>query len=139
MISKENARLLFCLNGVGETKVNAILKEIAKNPQYIRVTYEDLLKGLKEEREQREIEYRLQKEEEKKREEELKKYVQGLRDKYKCELKMMGKQMAFHSQLEVLDMINRTDLDPIMKQVSSFNWGYIQGIKAERARRKKVQ
>lgn len=61
-----------------------------------------------------------------------------LKKQYAEELKMIGNQTVFWQQKEfigVLELI--TDSSVHWKMINAFDWGYILGIRAERARRKK--
>lgn len=61
-----------------------------------------------------------------------------LKKEYQKEFEMIGNQNAFMSQREILfaiDKVNEYESE-FMKILSSYNWGYIQGVKAERARKK---
>jgi predicted S18 family serine protease len=61
-----------------------------------------------------------------------------LKNKYQKEFEMIGNQNAFMSQREILfaiDKVNEYESE-FMKMISSYNWGYIQGVKAERSRKK---
>lgn len=62
----------------------------------------------------------------------------GLRQRYAKELKMIGGENSFWKELDfmrVLQLINGTD---IFGAASVYSWGYIQGKKADRARRKQA-
>lgn len=136
----ENIRLLYCLNEVGEAKVNDILKSIITNPEYIKVSYEGLLQELEEIEQQNEIEYKEKQKLMQQKEKEMEDEIEQLEEKYKHELKMIGNQTAFYDQREMIDVIKKvTKASDYWKMIQSFNWGYVQGIRAERARRKKVQ
>lgn len=62
---------------------------------------------------------------------------EGIRQQYARELKMIGNQTAFWNHLDFIHDISKLTDSPDMIPIDIFNWGYIQGIKAERARRKK--
>ncbi len=63
---------------------------------------------------------------------------ESLRQQYARELKMIGNQTAFWDHLDFLSIISKLTKYPELATADAFNWGYIQGIKAERARRKHV-
>ncbi len=65
-------------------------------------------------------------------------YSEKLKKRYVKEFKMIGSNNAFWSNMEMLRAID-TVADPFWKPINAFTWGYIQGKRAERARRKKVQ
>lgn len=64
-----------------------------------------------------------------------------LKEQYAKELKIIGEQTAFWDQRDMLNVIDRVIEESgssFMKLINAYDWGYIQGIRAERARRKKV-
>nr|WP_295680321.1 hypothetical protein [uncultured Lachnoclostridium sp.]DAE03949.1 MAG TPA: hypothetical protein [Myoviridae sp. ct2cn10] len=61
-----------------------------------------------------------------------------LKKQYAKELNMIGNQTAFWQHKEFIgDLELITDGSVLWKMLNAFDWGYIQGIRAERARRKK--
>ncbi|HHV09762.1 MAG TPA: hypothetical protein GXX75_05745 [Clostridiales bacterium] len=51
---------------------------------------------------------------------------------------MIGRQKAFYDQMDMIYAIDDFEHESTFKLIDAYNWGYIQGVKAERARRKKV-
>ncbi|MGN6713407.1 hypothetical protein [Anaerocolumna jejuensis] len=64
-------------------------------------------------------------------------YQEKLRKRYAKELKMIGENNSYWDLEGVLEAIDITS-SPYFKTSEAFTWGYIQGKRAERARRKKV-
>lgn len=129
----DNINLLYCLNEAGANKAYKVLTSILQNEEYAKMTPEQLEQEFKEQRREEE-------EKRAKNEEARKAELQSLKDKYKLELKMIGDQNDFYEQSYMLEIIEKVaEGGTFWKLVHAFNWGYIQGKRAERARRKKVQ
>lgn len=131
----DNIRFLYCLNESGVDKAHDLLTELVTDPQYQRVTLDQLF----DETDNiiHEAESNFQKEDEEKKL-ELSNRKQEIEAQYSEEFRILGHQNAFWKQKEMLESINDYEDDPCLRLVDTYNWGYIQGIRAERARRKKV-
>lgn len=67
----------------------------------------------------------------------LKEEAEKFRQQHSKEFKMIGSETAFWNHIDFIDEMRKFAIYPEMAAVDIFNWGYIQGKKAERARRRK--
>lgn len=138
MNSMENIKLLFCFNEAGEEKVNEILNNLLLNTDYLRTTPEQLDLELKEQRQQDEESLKSKEEKKKQIAEEKEAKLSALCNKYKNELQIIGGQHFPVNEFDMLDAIRATNRGQFLSLCDTYNWGYIQGKRSERARRKKV-
>lgn len=132
----DSVKLLYCLNDDGVNRAYEVLGNLLNNTEYLQVLPEQLDRELKEQREQYEAKWQ---EEERIEKEKRDAELQAFQDKYKSELLMIDRCFIpwFDNKdmLKVIDVVNDKALWKIRE---AFTWGYIQGKRAERARRKKV-
>lgn len=131
----DSIRLLYCLNESGIDKAHDLLTELINDPQHNRVTLEQLFEETDNIIQEAEIKF--QKEDEEKKI-ELSNRKCEIGQQYEKEFKMIENQNVYITQKHILDAIKVYEESPYMRLVSSFHWGYIQGKRAERARRKQV-
>lgn len=132
----ENIRLLYCLNEQGHSKVNGILRNFAQNPEYIKVSFDQSIQELNDDKVQREIKYKEEQEEARRK---LAEKSKRLEEQYRNELFILNRHANPHVNIGLLKAIRFKYGEGTMALINLFDWGYIQGIRAERARRKKVQ
>lgn len=138
MKSLDNVKLLFCFNKTGEEKVNEVLNELLSNPEYIQVSTEQLEQELKEQKKQDNAKLQEKEVVKKRKAEEKEISLKALQDKYKKELKMIEQHCFPVSDFDMIDAIRARNESQFVTSCNVFTWGYIQGKRAERARRKKV-
>lgn len=135
----DDIRLLYCLNEAGVDKAHEVLEKLLNNVEYLHVTPEQLRQELEKQRQQDELVWQIREEEERARKEKKEAEILALKKKYQQEFKMIGWQNAFHKQYDILEALEKTVKGSVLwKLVHAFNWGYIQGIRAERFKRKRV-
>ncbi|MGF7145948.1 putative glycosyl hydrolase (DUF1957 family) [Anaerotaenia torta] len=133
----ESIKLLHCLNETGIDKVHEFLEELVHDPECLQVTPEQLQQGAAVTRRQAEEEMRKA---EREAEQKRRNRRQEIRQQYATEFKLIDNSKAFWEQEDILKAINATDeYGGVFVLTRAYNWGYIQGERAERARRKKVQ
>lgn len=64
--------------------------------------------------------------------------IKRLEQQHAKEFKMIGEETSFWNHLDFICDIQKSNDYPEMAAINIFNWGYIQGKRAERARRKKA-
>lgn len=127
----DNVNILMCFNDKGTDKAYEVLKNILNDLEYIDTTPEKYDLKIKELIEQNAIKQhqRLIEKEEKKR---------VLKNRYISEFKMIDRAICSISDnldlLKAIDLLNDTSYWKIIK---AFEWGFIQGKRADRARRKR--
>lgn len=140
---QENIRLLFCLNEKGEVKANEILKDLLQNPEYIKISFEQLTEELKEEEKHRENEYKEKLEKDRKekelREKALQEERKQLEERYADYWFMIRQQGFTEDKYNVIEAIFKLSNSSFIGRLNIFNLGVIEGKRAERARRKKAQ
>lgn len=62
--------------------------------------------------------------------------IEQLQKLYQSEFKMIGKQTDYWNQWDIIQAIDVVNNSQCIKLVSAYNWGYIQGKRSERSRRK---
>lgn len=132
----DNIRLLYCLNDAGVNKAYEVLGSILDNAEYLQKSLEQFNQELNEQLKQDKA--KLQEEERIEKEKHTAEQ-QALRDKYKSVLNILSHQrIPTKTQLEVIKAIKSIGEGKFLAQCDIYTYGFIQGIKAERARRKKV-
>ena len=132
----ESIRLLYCLNESGIDKAHDLLTELVNDQQHNRVTLEQLFDETDKIIQDAEIKF--QKEDEEAKQRKLNERQQLSKD-YKDELRMIDNTMVpFMENQDIFKVIDRLNDYSIMKIRNAYAWGYIRGIRTERARRKKV-
>lgn len=124
-------RLLYCLNESGVNKAYELLEGLMHSQEYRQNSVEQLQQEILEEQKGLILKAAKKEDEKEIRETEIRK-------QYEKEFMMIGTQKEFWNQRDIFEAIDIIDKESLMKITSAFNWGYIQGKKTERARRKKV-
>ncbi len=128
----DSIRLLYCLNESGVNRAHDLLTELVADPQYQRVTLEQLFEETDNITQEAESEYQKERKEAKQQELDTK-------QRFKEELMMIDRCcIPWLDNKDILKAIDVVNSEAFWKVRESFTWGYIQGIRAERARRKKV-
>ena len=119
-------QLLVCLNDAGVNKACELLEGVLQDKEFILVTKEQLIEQIIEKNNQDKIEMQRKLDEEAARRKKVS-------DTYSLEFKMIGDIPI--SQLEILNAIRDTENNYLMGLAKAYNWGYIQGKRAERQRK----
>ena len=132
----DNIKLLYCLNDAGVNKAYEVLGSLLDNAEYLQKSPEQFSQELNEQLKQDKA--KLQKEEQLKKEKHAAE-LKALRDKHKSVLSILSHQrIPAKIQLEIIEAIKSIGEGDFLAQCDIYTYGFIQGIKAERARRKKV-
>ncbi len=132
----DNIRLLYCLNEAGVDKAHELLEGLLLNQECRQTTPEQLQQQIIEEK-SKIMSAKDKAGEEKAQERNTRK--QEIRQQHESEFMIIGRQKAFYDQEDMIKNICQyNDSEDIWTASRSYNWGYVQGIRTERARRKKV-
>lgn len=135
MILVDNLNMMYCLNDNGLTKVHELLKGLLEKEEYTQISLEQLKKENEESSEQRKIQWKKEEEERKLKKEEKNNQI---KQQFKKELKLVGEQSLPLEQLELIYAIQDIEECNSMMLCKVYLWGYIQGKRHERSRRKKA-
>lgn len=128
----DNVKFLLCLNDIGMDKAYELLTSVLKDPKYFSITPEQHDQKTEDMLKQSDIEFR-------KKIKAKEANILELNRKYKFELRMVERCIIpWTENVDFLKAIDTLYDDSYWKVIHAFEWGFIQGKKAERARRKKV-
>lgn len=125
----ENIQLLLCLNEKGEKKLNEVLKTISEDPMYIKGSYEQLTQEYKEQENERVNENN----------KELENQRKQLEEQYASDWHVIRNQQLPFDKTNIVEAIFDLSNSFVVGRLNIFNLGVIEGKRAERAKRKKVQ
>jgi hypothetical protein len=128
----DNIKLLFCFNEAGHEKINEILNNLLHNSDYMETTPEQYDIESKAKREQEEREW---KEQETAKEAEKEKLKEKFAHEFLATRRVITPYIENEAFLKAVDAVFNSSYSKIRK---AFDWGYIQGKRAERTRKKKV-
>lgn len=131
----DNLKMLNCLNDTGLNKVHELLSELLENKVYTQISLEQLEKETEESIKQRSIKWETEKEEEKNKRDSK---IKELKQQYKSELHILYNQPLPLNQLDLLYAIEDIEDSKAITLCNVYLWGYIQGKRDERARRKNI-
>ena len=123
----ENIQLLLCLNEKGEEKLNKVLKTISEDPMYIKGSYEQLTQEYKENERVNE------------NNKELENQRKQLEEQYASDWHVIRNQQLPFDKTNIVEAIFDLSNSFVVGRLNIFNLGVIEGKRAERAKRKKVQ